>query len=159
MKLIAMMGPPGAGKSSDAITLARQLGAERVNLDTCRAMVGCCPANQAATPMAIAMAQSMATSALSAGRSVVWDATSADRCARGMLLTLAAQFDAHPHLRIVLPALDTVLRRNDRRDATRCYCGYARRVPADIVITMHEAITAALADLHLEGWKSITLAG
>lgn len=153
--LYALIGPPGAGKTSlrpcfpDAVV---------VSLDDLRGQWSCCPMNQNRELLSrvLVFARPTARAALSDGRDVVWDATSARAGHRCELVALAHARGARAVGVLVLPPLDVVLARNAIRDATPCdTCGYARRVPEDVVRAMHDAITGDLHALGGEGWDEI----
>lgn len=153
--LYALVGPPGAGKTSlrpcfpDAVV---------VSLDDLRGRWSCCSMNQDRALLArvLLFARPAARAALSTGRDVVWDATSARVEHRQELVALAHAHKARAVAVLVLPPLDVVLARNATRDPTPCStCGYPRRVPEDVVRRMHAAITEDLHGLNGEGWDEV----
>ncbi|GAA4890715.1 AAA family ATPase [Saccharopolyspora cebuensis] len=153
-ELFALVGPPGAGKSTVAARV--RPGAVVISLDAERGVAGCCPADQAATPAAVARATERARAALRAGATVVWDATNTVAEHRRLLLELAAAHGARATALVVLPELATVLARNARRDATPCPgCGWPRRVPDGVVRRAHAAVTLAAPALTAEGWDRV----
>jgi predicted kinase len=152
--LLALVGPPGAGKTTDR---CRYPNTQVVSLDNNRRLLSWCGCSSNQDPVlrahAVELAFTTAHRALTAGRTVLWDATNADRADRLALLVLAAETGARPAAGVVLPPLDVVLSQNARRSTTPCSCGYTRRVPEPVVRDMHAAITAALPGLNAEGWN------
>ena len=155
-RLIATIGPPGAGKTTWRHTHAEP-GMTVVSLDDDRrALSWCgCSSNQDTTALAVAAGLVAAHTALARGGTVLWDATNAEPAARRLLLALGAEHHAHTTAVVLLPPLDVVLAGNGRRDSTPCLCGWARRVPDPVVRAMHAAITADLPQLHTEGWTQV----
>jgi predicted kinase len=150
--LVALVGPPGAGKTT---LRDRFPGVVVVSLDDNRRALSCCAMNQAVTPLAAEMAHNAVRTALAAGRTVLWDATSAERADRAGLLLLAHEYGARTRAVVLLPPLRVVLARNATRDFRPCACGHARRVPDPVVRAMHAAITRDLPGLHGEGWHHV----
>lgn len=156
--LIVTIGAPAAGKTTWRHRWLRP-DVQVVSLDDNRARLSCCSANQRATGRAVRMATADARRVLGEGGTVLWDATSAKRADRQQLLRLAADYQATTHAVLFLPPLDTVLTRNARRNPKPCpACGYARRVPDNVILRMHHAIVDDLATLNAEGWQVITQA-
>ncbi|WP_394622309.1 AAA family ATPase (plasmid) [Lentzea sp. JNUCC 0626] len=157
-QLIALIGPPGAGKT----TLRRRHlpGVEVVHLDENRGLLSPfgCEADQAVTAAAVQMATVQAGALLAAGRPVLWDATSAVRADRLALQVLAAEHRARSTAIVQLPDLAVCLARNALRDDRPCACGFARRVPEEIVAAMHAEILGDLDGLRGEGWDEVLFA-
>jgi predicted kinase len=154
--LIALVGPPGAGK-----TTLRAAWPEAVvaSLDDNRRWVSpCgCSSNQDPTVCALAVqiAYNTARAALAAGHTVLWDATNAGPADRRALVVLAAEMGARCRAVVLLPPLPVCLARNARRSTQPCCCGYTRRVPDAVVEEIHHAITHDLSALLAEGWHDI----
>lgn len=157
--LTALIGPPGAGKSTAAASYAAQTGAVVLSLDQLRA--ACSPhgdeADQAATPDAVRALHTAITEHLAARRSVLVDSTNAVRAHRLALLDLARPFRALSAALVLCPPLRVCLDRNDQRDASPGECGFPRRVPPETITLMHDQITRDLPTLHTEGWDRITM--
>lgn len=157
--VFAMIGPPGAGKSTWCDEVFGSL--TRISLDRFRAQFSACGGeeNMAVTDKAVLAAFSDLRRHLTAGRHIVWDATNAKLEYRANLLRAAQIHQARTTAVVLLPALDVVLDRNSRRDATVCaQCGYARRVPEDVVRGMFEEIEKAIPWLPGEGWDNVIVA-
>lgn len=158
--LLAMVGPAGAGKSSWRKQNVSTLPV--VSLDTCRKVVS--PyhdeADQApeTTARAVELAVGTASALLAGGRSVLWDATNCEAHARKLLLDLAVAHGAMPVAVVVLPLLATCLERNSSRNAVPGPCGFARRVPDEVITGMHAELVADFPALLGEGWDSIVVA-
>ncbi|MFE2751507.1 AAA family ATPase [Actinosynnema sp. NPDC059335] len=157
--LVALIGPPGAGKTSERHLYPH---AQVVSLDDNRRLLSWCGCSSNQDPIlrahAVELAFSTARSALAAGCTVLWDATNADPADRRALLVLAAEYHATTTAVLVLPRPSTVLRRNNRRDQRPCACGYARRVPDDVVLAMYDAINRDQWSLDTEGWSEVRIA-
>ncbi len=125
-----------------------------ISLDDLRgALSRCgCPNAQDTTPIAVAAAFAAARHALTAGQDVLWDATNATTGRRDALLRLAAETGSGTAAVVLLPPLQVALARNAARSDSPCSCGWPRRVPADVVTSMHAAITADLPGLPAAGW-------
>lgn len=155
--LLVMIGPAGAGKTSWHKRNVSDL--TMVSLDTCRKIVS--PhhdeADQApeTTKRAVELAFGTAGTLLAADRSVLWDATNCEATARKLLLDLAADHNAVPAAAVILPTLATCLERNSSRDAVPGPCGFARRVPDEVIAAMHAALTADVDALPAEGWDPV----
>lgn len=154
--LLALVGPPGAGKTTWIRRHVRR--AVLVSLDACRARVSPhgCPCDQAATAQAVELACDLARIELRAGRLVVWDATNCAASHRDSVLGLCAAHDAHSVAVVMCPPLQVCLARNGIRDATVHTCGYARRVPDATVAAMHTALREDLAELAAR-WDAVHL--
>lgn len=157
--LLAMIGPAGAGKSSWRRAAVPNM--PMVSLDTCRKVVS--PhhdeADQApeTTARAVELAFGTASALLAGGRSVLWDATNCEAPARKLLLDLAAEHGAVPAAVVVLPTLAACRERNASRDAEPGPCGFARRVPDDVIAAMHAALVADFDELPGEGWDPVVV--
>lgn len=157
--LVALIGPPGAGKSTVADEIAKQYAGRVVvlSLDEIRADISphrdeC---DQSVTPQAVARLHGELDAALAAGAMVVVDATNANAEHRLALLEIAARHQAHTIALVVLPPLEVALARNAARSSQTGPCGWARRVPDRTVVAMHTAIAAALSHLPAEGWREV----
>lgn len=152
--LIAMVGPPGAGKTSWRRRVLPQIPV--VSLDACRRIVS--PHRDEAdqtpstTEQALELAVHTTRELLSARMAMVWDATNCRRAHRNILLPLAAEHHATTVAVVVHPALQACLDRNATRPATSGPCGYARRVPEAVIADMHASLTADLPMVAGEGW-------
>jgi predicted kinase len=168
--LVALIGPPGAGKTRAAAATADRLRAESpaepadvtvLSLDGIRARLSpwADECDQGVTPQAVAALHTALHTALhavlAAGGAVVVDATSAAAEHRRALLDIAARHHARTVALVVLPPLETVLARNAARSAVARPCGWTRRVPPAAVTAMHTAITADLPGLPAEGWHQV----
>jgi predicted kinase len=156
--LVALLGPPGSGKTTWRRRWLPEVPA--VSLDENRALLSPfrCESDQAVTAAAVHMARTQAAGLLAAGRRVLWDATGNSRADRMALQVLAAEHSATTAAFVLLPELDVCLDRNARRDATRCPCGFARRVPDEFVVASHGELTGALPTLPGEGWDVVAFA-
>lgn len=154
--LLAVVGPPGAGKTTWIRRHVRD--AVVVSLDACRERVSPhgCPCDQAATAAAVRLACELAGAGLRAGGLVVWDATNCTPSDRDTGLGLCAEHDARSVAVVLCPPLEVCLARNAVRDATAHTCGYARRVPAATVAATHAALQADLAGLAAR-WDTVHL--
>lgn len=157
--VFAMIGPPGAGKSTWCDEVFGRVA--RISLDRFRAQFSACGGeeNLAMTNRAVQAAFGDLRRLLTARQHVVWDATNAKLEHRANLMRAAQIHQARTTAVVLLPALDVVLERNARRDATVCtMCGYARRVPEDVVRTMFADIEQAVPWLPGEGWDNVIIA-
>lgn len=162
-ELIAVLGPPGAGKSVVAAQLLRGHPAHHAVLlaaDRYRAV--CSPyrdeADQAVTEAAFAALHRDLDHTLRRGRRAVVDATNARREHRGVLLRIATRHRAPARAVLVLPELQLARARNFWRPRNRG-CGFDRRVPAEILTAMHTSLAAARGELATEGWDEVTELG
>lgn len=157
--MLALVGPPGSGKSTIAATYAAHLGEHTrvLSLDAYRARLSKWgeEADQAVTPRAIGALHADLADHLDAGRSVIVDATNARAKDRKKLLRIAREHAAATAAVLVLPPLPVCQERNAHRDATVGACGYARQVPALVVASMHAAITVN-RPLGSEDWDMVT---
>lgn len=157
--MLALVGPPGAGKSTLAVTHAATLGEHAVvlSLDAYRAAWS--PwgeeADQAVTFRAITSMYRDLDRHLAADHPVVVDATNAKARERRKLLAIAIPRGAVTTALVVLTPLEVCLARNARRDGTVDPSGYARRVPDDVVARIHATISTNFSLLAGEGWHRI----
>ncbi|MEU3274521.1 ATP-binding protein [Saccharomonospora sp. NPDC006951] len=156
-RLIVTIGPPGAGKTTWRHHHAPP-SALIVSLDELRATFSrCgCSGDHRANPEAVAHGLQLTRDALAGDRTVVWDITAFRPYFRHNLLQVAAEHQARTVGVLFLPPVAVALARNATRDAQMCPdCRTARRVPADTIRAMHEAITTDLPRLHTEGWHTL----
>jgi predicted kinase len=157
--IMAMVGPAGAGKSTWIERHAP--GVEVVSLDAGRAALSphrcVCDQDPRVTAHAVALAVATATSAVRAGRPVLWDATNADGAARSLVTLLAAELAVRSVAVVLLPPLEVVLARNEARSARRHVCGFSRRVPVEVITAMHSEITSAAPALS-SAWDEVVVA-
>jgi predicted kinase len=157
--LIAVIGPPGAGKSTTSVALAAASNdrCAILSLDRLRALVSpwrdSC--DQQATEAAVQLLHSDLEERLECGHTVIVDATLTVREHRAELLRIAERHGATARAITLLPELKDVLRRNAARDDTVRPCGYARQVPAELVVAAHQALSADADQLSDEGWNSV----
>jgi predicted kinase len=156
--LIALLGPPAAGKSSQAAALAGLANPPAVvSLDECRA--ACSPygdeSDQAVTPQAVTRLLELIDGHLALGGRVVVDATSATIGARAALLEAARTYGAPAIAAVVLPDVHGALERNAQRNAARGLSGFSRQVPAEFVRRAHASLTRDLPTLASEGWTPV----
>lgn len=153
--LIATIGPAGAGKTewlkaNHPLVPSVSLDWNRRNLSPCG-----CSANQNATPYAVELGVRQALAGLARGSTVAWDATNWQTSERIALQMLAGEVDARTVGVVILPPLLDTLARNATRDLRPCWCGYARRVPEQVIWSMHLAITRDLPTMPAEGWDDL----
>jgi len=157
--IVAMVGPAGAGKSTWIERHAP--GVEVVSLDAGRAALSphrcVCDQDPYVTAQAVELAVATATSAVRAGRPVLWDATNADGAARSLVTLLAAELAVRSVAVVLLPPLEVVLARNEARSERRHVCGFGRRVPVEVITAMHREITAAAPTLS-SAWDEVVVA-
>jgi predicted kinase len=157
--LLALIGPPGAGKSTLAARLAGELPGRSVvlSLDAYRRLLS--PhrdeSDQSVTPQAVERLHADLDRELAASRRVVVDATNAEMPHRQALLDIADRHHAHTIAVVVLPPLAVTTARNASRPAAPGPAGWSRRVPAGAVAAMHAAISQSLPHLPAEGWKEV----
>ncbi|GAA2798429.1 AAA family ATPase [Saccharopolyspora taberi] len=160
--LVALVGPPGSGKSTFAAALVKQVArpVSVLCLDEYRARVSAWgdEADQYVTPWAVANLHIDLDEHLAQRRLVVVDATNAESPHRRQLLEIAARHGAVTAAAVLLPALGVCQAHNAQRDPTVGACGWARQVPAVKVADMHAAITGDLPHLADEGWAPVVLA-
>lgn len=157
--LVAVIGPPGAGKSTFARAYSASLRGLPVvlSLDAFRAEASRYndPSDQSVTRQAVRELHATLAAYLSEGRTVVVDATNAERPHRLDLLRLAEPYDALTAAVVILPDLAECLARNAARDGSAGSSGFARRVPDDVIELMHREIEADLPHLPAEGWQVV----
>jgi predicted kinase len=142
--LIAMVGASGSGKS----TVARAFPPGwRLELDALRALVAGTPADQSATPAAVAAFRVLLDARLERGLSVVVDATNTKPDIRAHLLQRARAFGVPTVAILVRTDLATCLARQAGR-------GPDKRVPDHVVISQHAAVPSR-EQLHGEGWGTV----
>jgi predicted kinase/transcriptional regulator with XRE-family HTH domain len=151
--VVVLLGPAGSGKSTAARRLRPELPV--VSSDACRAHISGDPYDQAATPDAVRLMHNLVRDHCQRRQSVVVDATNAGQAHRAALVAIARDHD----MSAIAIVVDTPLRVCLARQTTRARpepgkrCG--ERVPPEVVIQQHYAITHALPDLPGEGFTSI----
>ncbi|MFE6985837.1 AAA family ATPase [Streptomyces griseus] len=143
--LCALIGPPGAGKS----TFARQhfKPTEIVSSDFCRALVADDENDQSATGDAFEVLHLIVDKHLARGRLTVIDATNL-RDDRPWLLARARHWKRPTTAVLFDVPLSTVQAQNASRD---------RAVPAHVVRDFH-TLLPTVDQLHEEGWDTVHLA-
>lgn len=143
--LVVLVGVSGSGKS----TFAREhFGPyETVSSDVCRGLVSNDENDQAATPAAFEVLETIVSKRLEANLLTVVDATNVQREARGSLVALARAHDVLP-VAIVLDVPEKVA---VERNAARSDRGFG----AHVVKRQRAALRSSLKSLQREGFRTV----
>ena len=155
--LIALIGAHGAGKSTEALSLATTQDAVLLSLEDIRADLSASVDNSNSTPAAKALEalHDQLRSHLAAGRTVVVDAPNASRDEREPLLRIAHEHRASTLAVVIAPELHTVLHRNAQR--SRSTNGLTRRATRALVTDQHTTIMEDLPRLPADGWHGVAV--
>ena len=133
MKIIAMQGVPGSGKSSTVARLAAEHNAVVICLDDIRAELTGDASDQSRNAEVMPLATARASAALAAGRSIIVDSTMIKREWLGSWEAMASKHGAD----LVLVSVRVTLATAQARNASR-----SRVVPAHVIERMYNDLQA-----------------
>ncbi len=93
--LVILVGPPASGKSTWGEKFAQKNNIKKISTDEIRAEIGSGEADQSVSAAAFGLARQRVSAELSAGRSVIIDATSVNKKARKDWINLARGHGAY----------------------------------------------------------------
>jgi protein phosphatase len=145
LALVVLIGPSGSGKSTFASR--HFVPTEVISSDFCRGMVADDENDQAATPAAFRVLQSIASERLCAGRLTVVDATNVQAEARRPLVELAKQQDCLA-VAIVFDVAERICADRNRQRPNR-------NLPSGVIHRQRDQMRRSLRGLQREGFRYI----